>query len=64
LSNNFLGFEQLTLVPYCHKLIDSDLLDLKEKEYIKSYYSLIRDKIKPLLTDKAKIWLDNQLENL
>ncbi|MGV2333199.1 MAG UNVERIFIED_CONTAM: aminopeptidase P family protein [Planctomycetaceae bacterium] len=64
ISKNFLGFEQLTLVPYCHKLIDLALLDYKEMEYIKSYYSLIRDKIKPLLTDKAKRWLDAELANI
>lgn len=46
---NFLEFENVTLVPYCKELIDASLLQDKHKYEIQSYYESIEQKIKPIL---------------
>ena len=46
---NFLEFENMTLVPYCKELIETELLQDKHKNEIKSYYEDIGEKVAPLL---------------
>ncbi len=58
----FYGFEDLTLVPYCKKLIDISLLDEVEKKQINQYYQQIREKVRPLLHAEQQSWLDNELK--
>lgn len=57
----FLEFENLTLVPYCKKLIDQSLLDSIEKQQIIDYYTEIKSSIRSLLSDADKIWLDSEM---
>lgn len=57
----FYEFEDLTLVPYCKKLIDLKLLSEEDKAQIKSYYKKIKAKVRPLLAKKERKWLDSEL---
>jgi len=58
----FYEFEDLTLVPYCKKLIDITLLNDIEKDQIKQYYQLIIDKVKPNLDKEAQDWLSAEID--
>lgn len=42
----FLGFEHVTMVPYCQNLIDIDLLTEIEKQWLNDYNSEILEKTK------------------
>lgn len=42
----FLGFEHVTMVPYCRKLIDPELLTADEKEWLNEYNKDIFEKTK------------------
>lgn len=57
----YLEFATLTLVPYAKELIDNKMLNQDEKNYIKQYYHQIKQQVYPLLSVKAKNWLDDQL---
>ncbi len=58
----FYEFEDLTLVPYCKKLIDITLLDKDDVMQIKTYYKKIEEQVFPLISDKqTKDWLIDQL---
>ncbi|MBX9597826.1 MAG: aminopeptidase P family protein [Burkholderiales bacterium] len=58
----FYAFEDLTLVPYCKKLIDISLLSSEDKLQINSYYTKIKTKIAPLLKPELQVWLADQLD--
>lgn len=57
----FYGFEDLTLVPYCKKLIDISLLSAEDKQQIKTYYQQITKLIMPDLAQEQQNWLKNEL---
>lgn len=61
LDNDFLSFEYLTLVPYCKNLINFDMLNFDEIEFLKSYSDNIRKSIMPNLSTDAKNWVENNL---
>lgn len=42
----FLGFEHVTMVPYCQNLIDLELLTENEKRWINDYNAEILEKTK------------------
>ena len=60
-GQRYLGFEYLTLVPFCINLIEKTYLTISEKKWINKYHSSIRAKLGPkLLTmgeKKAYRWL-------
>lgn len=58
----FLEFENLTLVPYCKKLIDFNLLDNIEKQQILDYYIEIKTKVRKLLPEAEKHWFDQEID--
>ena len=60
-NNGWLEFETLSLVPYAKDLIDVELLNNNEINYIKEYYSKIKTQIYHLLSLNAKNWLDNEI---
>ena len=60
-NEQYLEFDNLTLVPYARELIDVKMLNNDEKKYLKQYYKKIHDLVHPLLSDKAKAWLEQQL---
>lgn len=47
----FYCFEDLTLVPYEYKLIETWMLTYTEKKTINNYYSRIRKEVLPLIND-------------
>jgi len=54
--NNFLGkkyckFENFTLVPIKTSLVNVDLLDKKEIQYLNDYHSLVREKLSDLMKE-------------
>ena len=58
----FYKFETLTLAPYCKNLIDLNLLTVEEKQQITDYYSVIRQKIMPLLNSEEQQWLTHEMD--
>ncbi|KAI0166392.1 aminopeptidase-like protein [Xylariaceae sp. FL1272] len=42
----WLGFENVTMVPYCRKLIDPELLTAPEKEWLNTYHAKVFEKTK------------------
>lgn len=61
-TDDILGFEMLTLVPYAKDLIDFDMFSNEELDFLKDYYSKIEAQISPLLSVRAKSWLRSQIE--
>lgn len=49
----YLGFEHVTMVPYCRKLIELTLLTEAEKVWINKHHAEILDKTKELVQDDA-----------
>ena len=58
---NSLCFEPLTLVPFCHALIDFSMLTDAEKAWMKAYYQKIMDKVLPLIPRTEGAWLKTQM---
>ena len=50
-------FKNLTLAPIDNDLINFNLLNYKEKQYLKSYHNLSYKKLSKFLNKKEKIWL-------
>jgi Xaa-Pro aminopeptidase len=53
-----LGFETLTYAPIDQRLIDPALLSASERDWIESYHAACRDKLGPLLSPPARVWLE------
>ncbi len=60
----FRAFEDLTLVPYCRKLIEPELLTQGEREAVNAYHARVREAISPLLPRGAADWLERETEAL
>lgn len=60
----FLGFENLTLVPFDLKGIDVKLLNEEEKHILNKYHQLVYRKISPYLDLKEKKWLKEATKNI
>lgn len=60
----YYGFEDLTLVPYCRKLIDIALLSPEERGQVDAYHRRVKDLIAPLIThpdaERALSWLSHE----
>jgi Xaa-Pro aminopeptidase len=58
----YLGFEHVTMVPYCRKLIDERLLTRREKHWLNEYHADIYAKTKDLLDlgSIAAKWLERE----
>ena len=50
-------FKNLTLAPIDNDLVNFNLLDFKEKQYLKNYHDLSYKKLAKFLNKKEKIWL-------
>ncbi|KAF7525216.1 hypothetical protein G7054_g11162 [Neopestalotiopsis clavispora] len=54
-------FEHVTMVPYCRKLIDTNLLTPAEKKWLNDYNDEVSEKVSPLLQDDlSKSWLESE----
>ena len=56
-ENNELYFKALTLVPIDYRLVDFDILDEKEKKWLKSYHNEIISKFKYKLDAQELAWM-------
>lgn len=58
----YLGFEHVTLVPMCRKLIDTALLTEKEKTWLNDYHQEVVLKTTPFFTgdDRTQAWLERE----
>jgi len=54
----FLGFETLTLCPIDTTLINLDLMNSKEKNWLNSYHKKVNYELKPLIKKELHIFLD------
>lgn len=65
-NTKFLQFENLTLVPYCKKLISVKMLTKEEKTQINEYHSRVWQSIAPLLPAQGLSvkWLKNETSAL
>ena len=59
--DGFLEFENLTLIPYCRKLIKDEILNTNQINYIREYYSKIEDCVLPNLSVGAKDFIKSEL---
>ena len=62
----WLGFEHVTMVPYCRNLIDLSLLTDKERAWVDSYHKEIRERLRDLIKgDQRTIkWVEKETEPL
>lgn len=65
-DKKFLGFENVTMVPYCSNLIDSSLLTQREKDWVNEMNRQTIEKTRNLLQDDARAldWLKRNTEPL
>ena len=58
----YLGFEHVTMVPYCRKLIDENLLTKREKQWLNDYHADIIAKTKRYFEvgSMAMKWLERE----
>ncbi|KAH6661263.1 peptidase M24, structural domain-containing protein [Truncatella angustata] len=60
----WLAFEHVTMVPYCRKLIDTNLLTATETKWLNDYNDEILEKISPLVKDDVtKAWLERETKH-
>ncbi|KAK3169353.1 hypothetical protein OEA41_008736 [Lepraria neglecta] len=62
----YLGFEHVTMVPYCRKLIDVELLTPKEREWVNEYHKEILEKMKGFFNKEERTmkWLERECAEL
>ncbi|MFV8783777.1 aminopeptidase P family protein [Microbulbifer sp. SA54] len=53
----FLEFEELTLAPIDHQLIEPGLLSPAERQWLDDYHQKVRETLTPLVDDKTRTWL-------
>lgn len=60
----YLGFEHVTLVPMCRKLIDETLLTPAEKTWLNDYHAEVREKTSPYFTSDpvTSKWLERETQ--
>jgi len=56
-SKPFLCFETLTLAPFDRRLIEPELLDRSEKEWLNAYHARVLREVGPQLTPELQEWL-------
>jgi Xaa-Pro aminopeptidase len=62
----FLGFEFVTMVPYCQNLIDTSLLTEAEKEWINGYHAQVLSKTRPFFENDplTMAWLTRETRRI
>jgi len=56
-AKKMLGFEPLTMVPFDRRLIETDLLNDTELNWVNGYHEKVFRNVGPLLDDEARAWL-------
>lgn len=62
----FLGFEHVTMVPYCQNLLDTSLLTAAEKEWLNEYNAKILEKTRGFFEDDGltMAWLTRETQRI
>jgi Xaa-Pro aminopeptidase len=62
----FLGFEHVTMVPMCRKLIDSSLLTKQEKNFLNDYHVEVKKKTESYFEgdERTLAWLERETQPL
>ena len=57
-----LGFEHVTMVPMCRKLIDPELLTRREREWLDSYHAEVLEKTRGFFEndERTLMWLKRE----
>lgn len=63
-NNDFLGFENLTLIPFDNKLIDTNVLSYAQLSALNSYHALVHEKIGPYLPRELRGWFTHKCKPL
>ncbi|KAF2231895.1 putative Xaa-pro aminopeptidase P [Viridothelium virens] len=60
----FLGFEHVTMVPMCRKLIDESLLEERERDWLNAYHEEVREKTKGFFKgdERSVKWLERETQ--
>lgn len=60
----YFGFEHVTMVPMCRKLVDTKLLSADEVAWLNAYHEEVLEKTKPLLKDDERSlqWLERECQ--
>jgi len=60
----YLGFEHVTMVPMCRKLIDEKLLTSAEKKWLNDYHAEVLEKTKGYFEDDSltMAWLKRETQ--
>ena len=63
-DKTFLGFEHVTMVPYCRNLIDTALLTDREKKWLNDYNAIILANLKGYFENDplTKAWLERETQ--
>ena len=58
----YFGFEHVTLVPMCRKLIDVGLLSEREREWLNAYHRAVLEKTGPFFKEdeRTRAWLERE----
>ena len=58
----WLGFEHVTMVPMCRKLVDASMLTADEKQWLNDYHKEVWDKTSGFFTDDERTtnWLKRE----
>lgn len=64
----YLGFEHVTMVPLCRRLLALDLLTPPERTWINTYHQEVREKTEPLIggegEERTRSWLERETEGI
>lgn len=55
--NEFYGFETLTIAPINTTIIDKELLEKSQIEWLNAYHAMVFDRLSPFLTTEESEWL-------
>lgn len=59
----YLEFETISFAPFCSKLIDRSMLNLKEIDWIKNYYASVLENLNGLLSKNENNWLKREMSD-
>ena len=60
----WLGFEPLTLCPFDTSILEIDLLDRTEIEWLNAYHALVYETLEPLLEPEVARWLQGKCRKI
>ena len=63
-GDRFCRFETLTLCPYDRKILNTDMLNQDEKDWINAYHGMVYEKLSPLLNTEEKEWLEKACKEI